>query len=83
MAAGLRKRKAVDRLPAARRRLDEAKGIWRVHLKVCSRCHFAGSDYTRLCDDGWAQIKAVTRTGNQVRRLTEAAELDSRQGVLF
>jgi len=70
-------------LTAARHRLDAAKGIWRVHLKVCSQCYRAGANYHRLCDDGWQQVKAITRARNLVRKLTEQQQLQQLQGTLW
>jgi len=83
MAQRQRAESVRDPLTAARHRLNEARGIWRVHLKVCAQCHRAGANYDQLCDDGWAQVKAITRAGNRVRKLTERAQLQAVQGTLW
>ena len=83
MASRQRPESVRDPLTAAKHRADEARGIWRVHLKVCAQCYRAGANYDRLCDEGWAMVKAITRTGNRVRKLTEQAQLAARQGTLW
>ena len=83
MAQRQRPESVRDHLTAARHRLDEAKGIWPVHLKVCSQCCRAGANYDRLCDDGWQQVKEITRAGNRVRKLTERQQLAAQQGTLW
>jgi len=83
MAQGQRPESVRDPLTAAKHRLDEARGIWRVHLKVCSQCYRAGAHYNRLCDDGWQQVKAITRAGNRIRKLTEQGQLQDAQGTLW
>jgi len=83
MAQRQRAESVRDPLTAAKHRLDEARGIWRVHLKVCAQCHRAGASYDRLCDDGWQQVKAITRAGNRVRKLTEQQQLQQLQGTLW
>jgi len=83
MASRQRPESVRDPLTAARHRLDGAKGIWRVHLKVCAQCYRAGVNYDRLCDDGWAQVKAITRARNRVRKLTEQQQLQQLQGTLW
>ena len=83
MATRTGERPARDRLTAAQHRLDTAKGIHRVHLKICDQCHRAGADTARLCDEGWQQLVIITRCGNQVRKLTEQSQLQGAQGVLF
>lgn len=76
-------RSAVDRLKAARAVLAEEQAVHRVHLKVCARCSHARGDTMQLCDDGWQQLKAITRAGNRVRKLAESIELAARQGTLW
>ena len=83
MAQGQRPESVRDPLTAAKHRLDEARGIWRVHLKVCSQCYRAGANYDRLCDDGWQQVKEITRAGNRVRKLTERQQMQAAQGTLW
>jgi len=83
MAKRQRAESVRDPLTAARHRLDEARGIWRVHLKVCAQCYRAGANYDRLCDDGWQQVKAITRASNRVRKLTEQGQLQQLQGTLW
>ena len=83
MAQGQRSESVRDPLTAAKHRLDEARGIWRVHLKVCAQCYQAGASYDRLCDDGWQQVKAITRAGNRVRELTGQQQLQRLQGTLW
>jgi len=83
MASRQRPESVRDPLTAARHGLDEARGIWRVHLKVCSQCHRAGANYDRLCDDGWQQVKAITRARNWVRKLTKQQQLQAVQGELW
>ena len=83
MASRQRPESVRDPLTAARHRLDQARGIWRVHLKVCAQCYRAGANYDRLCDDGRAQVKEITRAGNRGRKLTEQAQLAAQQGTLW
>ena len=83
MASRHRPESVRDRLAAARHRLDEARGIHRVHLKVCYQCASAGADYARLCEDGWQQVKAITTASSRVRKLAEQQELRNRQGTLW
>ena len=83
MASRQRPESVRDPLTAAKHRHDEARGVWRVHLKVCAQCYRAGANYDRLCDDGWAQVKAITRTGNRVRKLTELRDWLGAQGALW
>jgi len=83
MASRQRPESVRDPLTAARHRLDGAKGIWRVHLKVCAQCYRAGAHYDRLCDDGWQQVKEITRARNRVRKLTGQQQLRDAQGVLW
>jgi len=83
MAPRHRPESVRDPLADARHRLDEARGIHRVHLKVCADCHRAGSDYSRLCDDGWQQVKAITRASSRVRKLEDAARMQAAQGTLW
>ena len=83
MASRHRPESVRDPLAAARHRLDEARGIHRVHLKVCFQRASAGPDTMRLCEDGWQQVKAITRASSRVRKLAGQRELRDRQGVLF
>ena len=83
MAQRQRAESVRDPLTAARHRLDEFRGIWRVHLKVCAQRYRAGANYDRLCDDGWQQVKAITRAGNRVRKLTGKQQLRDAQGTLW
>jgi len=83
MAQRQRPESVRDPLTAARHGLDEARGVWRVHLKVCAQCYRAGANYDRLCDDGWQQVKAITRARNRVRELTGQAQLAAAQGTLW
>jgi len=83
MASGHRPESVRDPLAAARHRLDEARGIHRAHLKVCYQCARAGSDYNRLCEDGWQQVKAITGASSRVRKLEDAARMQAVQGTLW
>jgi len=83
MAARHGKRPARDSIQAARFAHDTAEGLMRVHRKVCGPCGRAGTDTRRLCDEGWALIKAVTRTGNRYRRLAELVAAQGEQGELW
>ena len=83
MAQRQRPESVRDPLAAAEHRHDEARGIWRVHLKVCAQCYRAGANYDRLCDDGWAQVNAITRARNRVRKLTEQQDMLAAQGTLW
>jgi len=83
MAGRTGQRPAKYRLAAAQQQQATALGIHRVHLKVCVQCHRAGTDTARLCDDGWQQVKAITRARNRVRRIRDELDMHSRQGVLW
>ena len=83
MAQRQRPESVRDPLTAAKHRLDEARGVWRVHLKVCSQCYRAGANYGRLCDEGWLMVTTVTRAQNRVRKLTEQQQLQAAQGTLW
>lgn len=83
MAARHGKRPARDLIQAAKFADDTAKGLWRVHKKVCVKCGRATNLPRDTCDHGWELAKDMTRTGNRLRRLTELAAAQGVQGSLW
>lgn len=83
MAPRYGKRPAKDLIQDAKFRDDTARGLWRVHRKVCVKCDRATVLPRDTCDEGWELAKAMTRTGNRLRTLTELAAAQGVQGALW
>lgn len=76
-------RPARDMIQAAKFADDTARGVWRVHKKVCVACNRATNLPRECCDEGWQFAKAMTRTGNRLRRLRDQAAAQGVQGSLW
>lgn len=72
-----------DRLRAARFAERTAKGLYRVHVKVCAQCTRAGRLPDKRCDYGWALAKDETRARNAARRLGDEVAMADAQGTLW
>jgi hypothetical protein len=83
MAPRRGQRPARDLIQAAKFADDTAKGMWRVHKKVCVKCGRATNLPRDTCDEGWKLAKDMTRTGNRLRRLELAASAQGVQGSLW